>query len=72
MRSRCGAAYPGRFAVIKPVDTTDPAIGEVVADWKKTEGTVGIRIMLRDTPSPTRPIPDRTGPSPRRRSTDCR
>lgn len=56
------AAYPGRFAVIKPVDTTDPAIEEVVADWKKTVGTVGIRIMLRDTPSPdpADPGPNRT------------
>ncbi|MGA9868961.1 MAG: amidohydrolase family protein [Acetobacteraceae bacterium] len=56
------AAYPGRFAVIKPVDTTDPAIGEVVADWKKIEGTVGIRIMLRDTPNPdpADPGPNRT------------
>jgi len=56
------AAYPRRFAVIKPVDTTDPAIEEVVADWATTEGTVGIRIMLRETPSPdpADPGPNRT------------
>jgi L-fuconolactonase len=41
-------AYPGRFRVVKPVDPTDPAIDDVVADWAKVKGAVGIRIMLRD------------------------
>lgn len=56
------AKYPKRFAVIKPVDTTNPAIDDVVADWKKTEGTIGIRIMLRETPNPdpADPGPNRT------------
>ena len=40
------AKHPTRFAVIKPVDPTDPKIGEVVAEWKKTKGTVAVRIML--------------------------
>src|SRR6476660_4132006 len=39
-------AHPGRFALVKPVDPDDPAVAEVIADWKKTPGTVGIRIML--------------------------
>jgi L-fuconolactonase len=39
-------AHPGRFALIKPVDPDDPAVGEVIADWKKTPGTVGIRIIM--------------------------
>ena len=26
------AAHPDRFALIKPVDTTDPGVGEVIAD----------------------------------------
>ena len=39
-------AHPGRFAIVKPVDPDDPAVADVVADWKKTPGTVGIRIML--------------------------
>jgi L-fuconolactonase len=43
------AIYPERFAVIKPVDTTDPAIAEVIADWAEAKGAVGIRVMLRDT-----------------------
>ena len=41
------AAHPGRFALIKPVDPTDPAVAETIADWKATPGTVAIRIMLR-------------------------
>ena len=39
-------AHPGRFAIVKPVDPDDPAVGDVIADWKQTAGTVGIRIML--------------------------
>jgi L-fuconolactonase len=42
------AAYPERFRVVKPVDVTDPNIDDVVAEWAKTKGAVGIRIMLRD------------------------
>ena len=38
--------HPGRMAIVKPVDPDDPAVGDVVADWKKTPGAVGIRIML--------------------------
>ena len=50
-------AHPGRFALVKPVDPDDPAVADVIADWKKTPGTVGIRIMLpqeakRDTNDP--------------------
>jgi predicted TIM-barrel fold metal-dependent hydrolase len=40
-------AHPGRFAIVKPVDPDDPSVAEVIADWKKTPGTVGIRIMLQ-------------------------
>jgi L-fuconolactonase len=38
--------HPGRFGLIKPVDTADPAVAQTVADWAATPGTVGIRIML--------------------------
>lgn len=41
--------YPGRFALIKPVDPDDANVADVIADWKKTPGTVGIRIMLQKT-----------------------
>jgi L-fuconolactonase len=39
-------AHPGRLAIVKPVDPDDPAVADVIAEWKKTPGTVGIRIML--------------------------
>jgi predicted TIM-barrel fold metal-dependent hydrolase len=42
------AAHPGRFRLVKPVDPTDPAVAETIADWAHTRGTVGIRIFLRD------------------------
>jgi predicted TIM-barrel fold metal-dependent hydrolase len=39
-------AHPGRFAIVKPFDPADPAVADVVADWRKTPGAVGVRIML--------------------------
>ena len=39
-------AHPDRFAIVKPVNPDDPAVAEVVADWKRTPGAVGVRIML--------------------------
>jgi len=41
------AAHPTRFRLIKPVDANDPAVAETIADWAATDGTVGIRIMMR-------------------------
>src|SRR5262252_6124938 len=46
------AAHPGRFGLVMPVDPTDPAVADTIAEWKATKGTVGIRIMLRDEVSP--------------------
>ena len=45
------AAHPSRFRLVKPVDPTDPAIVDTIADWASTDGTVGIRIFLRDNAS---------------------
>jgi L-fuconolactonase len=43
--------HPNRFALIKPVDPTDPAVANTIADWAATPGTVGVRVMLnRDLP----------------------
>jgi L-fuconolactonase len=39
-------AHPRRFGLVKPVDTTNPAVAEIIADWAATKGAVGIRIML--------------------------
>jgi predicted TIM-barrel fold metal-dependent hydrolase len=38
-------AWPDRFALVKPVDLADPAVGEMVADWAATAGAVAIRIL---------------------------
>jgi L-fuconolactonase len=43
-------AHPGRFALVKPVDPDDPAVAEIVADWKQTPGTVGIRVIVTNEP----------------------
>jgi L-fuconolactonase len=40
------AAHPGRFGLIKPVDPTDPAVDDRIADWRTTDGAVAIRLML--------------------------
>jgi L-fuconolactonase len=40
------AAYPGRFALVKPVNPADPAVAETISDWAPRDGTVAIRIML--------------------------
>ena len=40
------AAHPGRFALIKPVDPSDPAMVDTIDDWAATEGAVAIRIMM--------------------------
>ena len=39
-------AHPGRFGLVKPVDPENPAVADVIAEWKKAPGAVGIRIMM--------------------------
>jgi predicted TIM-barrel fold metal-dependent hydrolase len=41
-------AHPGKFGIVKPVDPDDPAVEDVVAEWKKAPGAVGVRIFLRE------------------------
>jgi len=38
--------HSGRFALVKPVDPADPAVAEIIADWKRTPGAVGVRMLL--------------------------
>ena len=38
--------HPGRFGLIKPVDTTNPGVAEVIDEWAATPGVVGVRIMM--------------------------
>lgn len=45
-------AHPSRFALVKPVDTKNPAVEQVIADWAATEGAVGIRVMMNQDVSP--------------------
>ena len=62
------AAHPDRFALIKPVDTTDPGVGETIADWAATDGAVAVRIMLNRgvTTDPADPGLDRVLAAARR------
>jgi L-fuconolactonase len=43
--------HPGRFGLVKPVDPNDPGVAETIANWAALDGTVGIRIMMRDNVS---------------------
>jgi predicted TIM-barrel fold metal-dependent hydrolase len=43
-------AHPDRFALVKPLDVDDPAIADVIAEWKRTPGTVGVRIQITKDP----------------------
>ena len=54
-------AHPGRFGIVKPVDPDDLAVADVVAEWKKTPGTVGIRTCIQRIPSARRTTRDSTG-----------
>jgi L-fuconolactonase len=42
----CYAAQPGKFGLVAPIDTNDPASAEIVADWAATKGAVGIRVVM--------------------------
>ena len=51
-------AHPGRFGLVKPVDPDDPAVADVIADWKKSPGAVGIRIIVTKEPGRDRDATD--------------
>jgi predicted TIM-barrel fold metal-dependent hydrolase len=46
------AAHPERFRLVKPVDTTNVGVADVISDWAATKGTVGIRVFLNQETSP--------------------
>jgi predicted TIM-barrel fold metal-dependent hydrolase len=54
-------AHPDRMAIVKPVDSDDPAVADVIADWKRTPGAVGIRIILTKRQSAIRMTRASTG-----------
>lgn len=41
-----GAAHPGRFGLVCPVDPRRDDVADVVAAWAATPGAVGVRLML--------------------------
>lgn len=47
--------HPRRFAVVTPVNPADPAVAERMADWKRTPGAVGVRMLLARSGLPTDP-----------------
>ena len=47
-------AHPDRMAIVKPVNPDDPGVADVIADWKRTPGAVGIRIILTNEPGRAR------------------
>lgn len=51
------ARHPGRFALIKPVDPSDPAVKEDIAEWATKPGAIGVRVMLAfaDVADPAEP-----------------
>ena len=46
-----GAAYPDRFALVTPVDAAAANVGEIVDEWAKAKGAVGVRILFPQVPS---------------------
>lgn len=46
------AQHPSRFGLIKPFDPAAPAVAEEVAEWARTPGTVGARIVLMESATP--------------------
>ena len=44
------AKHPGRFGVIKPFDPQSEAVADEIAEWARTPGVVGARIMLTAQP----------------------
>jgi predicted TIM-barrel fold metal-dependent hydrolase len=48
--------HPGRFALVKPVDPADPGVADVIAAWKRTQGAVGVRMLLVRSGLATDPV----------------
>jgi len=38
--------HSGRFGLVKPLDTSDPAVADTIAAWAATPGAVGVRVMM--------------------------
>ena len=44
------ASHPGRFGLIKPFDPQSEAVADEIAEWARTPGVVGARLMLSGQP----------------------
>ena len=42
------AKHPGRFGLIRPFDSQSEAVADEIAEWARTPGVVGARVMLSD------------------------
>ena len=49
-QSEVQKAHPDRFGIVRPVDPDNPAVGETIAEWKRTPGTVAVRLMVGGQP----------------------
>ena len=47
------ARHPGRFGLIKPFDPAAANLTEEIAEWARTPGTVGARIVLMEPTTPS-------------------
>ena len=47
------ATHPGRFGLIKPCDPQSEAVADEIAEWARTPGVVGARLMLTAHPFET-------------------
>ena len=47
------ATHPGRFGLIKPFDPQSEAVADEIAEWARTPGVVGARLMLTAHPFET-------------------
>jgi hypothetical protein len=52
--------------VIRPVDPTDTAVADTIADWAATDGTVAIRMMVTEACRPMPPTRQQQGLGRRR------
>jgi L-fuconolactonase len=64
--------HPGRFGLVKPVNPTDPAVAETIADWALRRARLVYGSCCNAMPLLIPPILASIACWPRRRSTTCR
>jgi L-fuconolactonase len=56
-------SHPARFRLIKPVDTKNAGVADVIAAWKASKGTIGYGFSSTKRPLLILQTPASTGPS---------